>query len=128
MPALSLVEGHEPAWKVRHMPSNETAPRERSTRRYYAQHVRLSAEKKPQEELQGVLDAGDRQEWHLVGAAGPLGRRRAPVLRHPEAELRQKLSVARPIPIPPLWEEGLDRRGVYVWETASPSNLEAVVP
>ncbi len=51
------------------MPSNETTARERPTGRYYAQHVRLNVEKEPQEELREVLDAGDMQEWHLVGVA-----------------------------------------------------------
>ncbi len=40
--------------------------------RYYAEHVRLSQEVKPQEQLQGVLDAAEEKEWHLVGVAGGL--------------------------------------------------------
>ena len=49
-------------------------PRERgSTRgRYRAEYVRLTSEAQPQEQLQGVLDAAEGKEWHLVGVAGGL--------------------------------------------------------
>lgn len=40
--------------------------------RYYAEHVRLSRDKEPQEQLQAVLDAAEKKEWHLVGVAGGL--------------------------------------------------------
>jgi len=40
--------------------------------RYHAEHVRLSQEREPQEQLQGVLDAAEEKEWHLVGVAGGL--------------------------------------------------------
>lgn len=40
--------------------------------RYYAEHVRLSQETEPQEQLQSVLEAAEEKEWHLVGVAGGL--------------------------------------------------------
>ncbi len=40
--------------------------------RYYAEHVRLNQDAEPQEQLQGVLDAAEAKEWHLVGVAGGL--------------------------------------------------------
>ncbi len=40
--------------------------------RYYAEHVRLTRNAEPQEQLQGVLDAAEAKEWHLVGVAGGL--------------------------------------------------------
>jgi hypothetical protein len=40
--------------------------------RYYAEHVRVSLETEPQEQLQSVLDAAEAKEWHLVGVAGGL--------------------------------------------------------
>jgi hypothetical protein len=53
---------------------NETAGKEsRATvGRYHAEHVRLTREEEPQEQLQGVLDAAEKKEWHLVGVAGGL--------------------------------------------------------
>jgi hypothetical protein len=32
----------------------------------------VTHETEPQEQLQGVLDAAERKEWHLVGVAGGL--------------------------------------------------------
>jgi hypothetical protein len=43
-----------------------------SVGRYYAEHVRLSRDREPHEQLQGVLDAAEAKEWHLVGVAGGL--------------------------------------------------------
>ncbi len=43
-----------------------------SVGRYYAEHVRLSRDREPYEQLQGVLDAAEEKEWHLVGVAGGL--------------------------------------------------------
>jgi hypothetical protein len=43
-----------------------------SAGRYYAEHVRLSQQREPHEQLQGVLDAAEQKEWHLVGVAGGL--------------------------------------------------------
>src|SRR5918997_2216891 len=43
-----------------------------SVGRYYADHVRLRGDRDPHEQLQGVLDAAERKEWHLVGVAGGL--------------------------------------------------------
>lgn len=43
-----------------------------SVGRYYAEHVRLSRDREPYEQLQGVLDAAEAKEWHLVGVAGGL--------------------------------------------------------
>jgi hypothetical protein len=40
--------------------------------RYYAEHVRVSPEIEPQEQLQGILDDAEVKEWHLVGVAGGL--------------------------------------------------------
>jgi hypothetical protein len=40
--------------------------------RYRAEYVRVSRETHPQEQLQGVLDAAEGKEWHLVGVAGGL--------------------------------------------------------
>ena len=40
--------------------------------RYHAEHVWLSREREPQEQLRGVLDAAEEKEWHLVGVAGGL--------------------------------------------------------
>ncbi len=40
--------------------------------RYYAEHVRLNQGAEPQEQLQGVLNAAEEKEWHLVGVAGGL--------------------------------------------------------
>jgi hypothetical protein len=34
--------------------------------------VWVSPETEPQEQLQGVLDAAEEKEWHLVGVAGGL--------------------------------------------------------
>jgi hypothetical protein len=43
-----------------------------SVGRYYAEHVRLSPEREPYEQLRGVLDAAEQKEWHLVGVSGGL--------------------------------------------------------
>ena len=43
-----------------------------SVGRYYAEHVRLSRDREPYEQLQSVLDAAEVKEWHLVGEAGGL--------------------------------------------------------
>jgi hypothetical protein len=43
-----------------------------SVGRYHAEHVRLSQDREPQEQLQGVLDAAEQKEWHLVGVSGGL--------------------------------------------------------
>lgn len=43
-----------------------------SVGRYYVEHVRLSRDREPYEQLQGVLDAAEEKEWHLVGVAGGL--------------------------------------------------------
>lgn len=40
--------------------------------RYHAEHVRLSREREPQQQLQAALDAAEEKEWHLVGVAGGL--------------------------------------------------------
>lgn len=40
--------------------------------RYYAEYVRVTRETDPQEQLQGLLDAAEAKEWHLVGVAGGL--------------------------------------------------------
>lgn len=40
--------------------------------RYHAEHVRVSLETEPQEQLQSVLDAAEEKKWHLVGVAGGL--------------------------------------------------------
>ena len=40
--------------------------------RYFAEYVRVTHEMELQEQLQGVLDAAERKEWHLVGVAGGL--------------------------------------------------------
>ncbi len=56
------------------MPSERATEEVRSSGggRYHAEHVRLSQETEPQEQLQGVLDAAEEKEWHLVGVAGGL--------------------------------------------------------
>jgi hypothetical protein len=43
-----------------------------SVGRYYAEHVRLSPDREPHEQLRDVLDAAEEKEWHLVGVAGGL--------------------------------------------------------
>ena len=43
-----------------------------SVGRYYAEHVRLSRDREPHEQLQGVLDGAEEKVWHLVGVAGGL--------------------------------------------------------
>jgi hypothetical protein len=43
-----------------------------SVGRYYAEHVRLSPEREPYEQLRGVLDEAEQKEWHLVGVSGGL--------------------------------------------------------
>ncbi len=40
--------------------------------RYYTEHVRVSQETEPQEQLQSLFDAAEAKEWHLVGVAGGL--------------------------------------------------------
>ncbi len=40
--------------------------------RYYAELVPTSPETGLQATVQGLLDAGERKEWHLVGVAGGL--------------------------------------------------------
>ena len=55
------------------MPSERTTEEVRpSGGRYYAEHLRLSQETEPQQQLQSVLDAAEEKEWHLVGVAGGL--------------------------------------------------------
>ncbi len=55
------------------MPNNSVTREDRAAiGRYYAEHVRLSPDSEPHEQLQGVLDAAEEKEWHLVGVAGGL--------------------------------------------------------
>lgn len=51
-------------------PEGATVEARKSGGRYYAEHVRVSQDTDPQEHLQGVLDAAEGKEWHLVGVAG----------------------------------------------------------
>ena len=52
--------------------SSETDAGRQPYGRYYAEHVQVTSETEPQKDLQEVLDAGDRKEWHLVGVSGGL--------------------------------------------------------
>jgi hypothetical protein len=52
--------------------SERAVSQERTRGRYYAEHVRISQEIELQQQLQGVLDAAEEKEWHLVGVAGGL--------------------------------------------------------
>lgn len=52
--------------------SEETIERGAPRGRYRAEYVRLEQETQPEEQLQTVLDAAERKEWHLVGVAGGL--------------------------------------------------------
>ncbi len=55
------------------MPSERATEEVRpSGGRYHAEHVRLTQETEPQQQLQSVLDAAEEKEWHLVGVAGGL--------------------------------------------------------
>jgi hypothetical protein len=55
------------------MPDEITTEKDQtSVGRYYVEHVRLSRDREPYEQLQGVLDAAEKKEWHLVGVAGGL--------------------------------------------------------
>jgi hypothetical protein len=55
------------------MASGQEATERSSARgRYRAEYVRVTPETEPQQQLQGVLDAAERKEWHLVGVAGGL--------------------------------------------------------
>ena len=40
--------------------------------RYYAEYVQVAPATEAQEQLRGMLDAGERKEWHLVGVVGGL--------------------------------------------------------
>ncbi len=40
--------------------------------RYCPEYVQISSASEVQEQLRDVLEAGERQEWHLVGVAGGL--------------------------------------------------------
>ena len=51
---------------------NEELMENRSHGRYFAEYVRVTHETELQEQLQRVLDAAERKEWHLVGVAGGL--------------------------------------------------------
>jgi hypothetical protein len=51
---------------------NEEMMESRSHGRYFAQYARVTHEMDLQEQLQGMLDAAERKEWHLVGVAGGL--------------------------------------------------------
>jgi hypothetical protein len=58
---------------VKAVPNNSATREDQATvGRYYAEHVRLSRDREPHEQLQGVLDAAEEKEWHLVGVAGGL--------------------------------------------------------
>jgi hypothetical protein len=53
--------------------SERVTEKDRPSRgRYYAEHVRVSQETEPQEQLQSILDDAEAKEWHLVGVAGGL--------------------------------------------------------
>ena len=55
------------------MSSERVTEKDRPSRgRYYAEHVRVSQETEPQEQLQSILDDAEAKEWHLVGVAGGL--------------------------------------------------------
>ncbi len=54
------------------MPTERATEEGHPSSRYYAEHVRLTQDAEPQEQLQGVLDAAEEKEWHLVGVAGGL--------------------------------------------------------
>ena len=51
---------------------NEELIESRSHSRYFAEYVRVTYETEIQGQLQEVLDAAERKEWHLVGVAGGL--------------------------------------------------------
>ena len=52
--------------------SPETTEQGRTGGRYRPEYVQVAREAEPQEQLQEVLDAAERQGWHLVGVAGGL--------------------------------------------------------
>ena len=55
------------------MSSERVTEKDRPSRgRYYAEHVRVSQETEPQEQLQSILDDAEAKEWHLVGVAAGL--------------------------------------------------------
>ena len=54
------------------MPSERVTNEGGPPSRYYAEYVRLSQETDLQKQLQGVLNAAEAKEWHLVGVAGGL--------------------------------------------------------
>ncbi len=49
---------------------NEELMESHSHGRYFAQYARVTHEMDLQEQLQGLLDAAERKEWHLAGVAG----------------------------------------------------------
>jgi hypothetical protein len=52
--------------------SSETTEQGRTGGRYRPEYVQAAPGTEPQEQLQEVLDAAERKEWHLVGVAGGL--------------------------------------------------------
>ena len=44
--------------------------------RYFAQELLPDQRENTREQIQGALDAGERQEWHLVGVSDVLPERR----------------------------------------------------
>jgi hypothetical protein len=54
------------------MPSETSGGEGQPHGRYYAEYVQIVSVTEAQEQLRGVLDAGERKEWHLVGVAGGL--------------------------------------------------------
>jgi hypothetical protein len=43
--------------------------------RFYAQELMMDQDVNSREQIQDVLDAGERQEWHLVGVSDVLPER-----------------------------------------------------
>lgn len=54
------------------MPSEMSSGEGQPHGRYYAEYLQIVSATDVQEQLRGVLDAGEREEWHLVGVAGGL--------------------------------------------------------